>query len=398
MSASPDPSPPAAIVLGGVGAALSITRSLGRRGVPVHVLGDARSSLAGASRYCTEFVDLGSDTDVVERWLEWLRVRAPKGAVVLPCGDDGLACVAANSARLREWGLIPADNAGAASLAMLDKDETYAIAAAAAVPAPKTWRITEPQELAAIAAEITFPCALKPLHSHLFSRVFGDRKLFVVESLEELTAALERTREHGLEMLVTEIVVGPDDRLWGLSTYIDAEGEPLFEIVKRKLRSYPVHFGVGCYQAIEWDPEIAELGMRFVRAAGLRGMANVEFKRDSRDGGPRLIECNHRFMASNECLRRAGVDVPWIAYRQALGQPVTVGPWREGVHLVMPGIDFKSAREMRAEGDLSWLGYIASLLRYPLYVHVFSFGDLGPSVLNMRRRTGRKLKALLSRG
>jgi hypothetical protein len=64
----------------------------------------------------------------------------------------------------------------------------------------------------------------------------------------------------------------------------------------------------------------------------------------------------------------------------------------------MPGIDFKSAGEMRREGDLSWPRWIASLVRYPLYMHVFSFGDLGPSLLNMRRRVGRRLKALLSRG
>jgi len=396
VQASSATAQPPAIVLGGVGAALSITRSLGRRGVPVHVLGDSRSSLAGASRYCHEFVDLGSDVDVVDRWLEWLR-GAPKGAVVLPCGDDGLDLVAAHADELRDWGLFPLATAGEASLAMLDKEKTYAIAHEAGVPAPSTWRVSSLADLAAIDGELRYPCALKPLHSHLFSRYFGDRKLFVAEAREELAAALSSTDEHGLQMLVTEIIPGPDDRVWGFSTFIGEDGEPLFEVTKQKLRSYPVHFGVGTYHFVHWDPEVAEMGMRFLRGAGLRGMANVEFKRDTRDGSLRLIECNHRFMASNESLRRAGVDVPLVAYRQALGQPITIGDWRS-VRLWMPGIDFKSAGEMRREGDLSWPRWIASLVRYPLYMHVFSFGDLGPSLLNMRRRVGRRLKALPSRG
>lgn len=390
------PSPAPAIVLGGVGAALSITRSLGREGIPVTVLGDASASLAGASRYCAGFVDTGSGEGVVGRWLEWLR-GAPRGAVVLPCGDDGLDLVAAHSDELRERGLHPLQTAGEASRAMLDKERTYAIARESGVLAPRIWRVTGEDDLEAIAAELSYPCALKPLHSHLFSQHFADRKLFVAAAYEQLREALAETREHDLEMLVTEIIPGEDDRVWGFSTFLDDAGEPLFEVTKRKLRSFPVHFGVGTYHLMSWDPEVAEMGMRFLRGAGLRGMANVEFKRDARDESLKLIECNHRFMASTETLCRAGVDVPLVAYRQALGEPVSVGPWRSGVRLWMPGIDLKSAAEMRAEGDLTWPRWVAGLVRWPLYTHVFSLGDLRPSAVNMGRRLRKRGRAVLRR-
>jgi D-aspartate ligase len=39
-----------------------------------------------------------------------------------------------------------------------------------------------------------------------------------------------------------------------------------------------------------WRPEVAEAGLRFLRAIGPRGMAHAEFKRDSRDGELKLIE------------------------------------------------------------------------------------------------------------
>ncbi len=386
-----------AVVLGGAGAALSITRSLGREGIPVYVLGHAGRSLAGASRYCTEFIDFGERDGQIEVWMEWLRTAAPAGAAILPCGDAGIELVASHNEELRALGLYPLQNAGDASLAMLDKEASYEIARAHDVPAPRTWPVRTAAELEAVADELVYPCALKPLHSHRFAEHFSV-KLFVAADLGDLREALERTQAHDLQMTITEIIPGPDDQVWGFSTFIDDEGELLFELTKRKLRSYPVHFGVGSYHLISWDPDVAEVGARFLRGAGLRGMANVEFKRDARDGSLKLIECNHRFMASNETLRRAGVNVPLIAYRKALGQPVTVGPWRSGVRLWMPSLDIRSASEMRAEGDLTWPRWVASLVRWPLYMHVFSFGDLRPSVVNMARRARNRSRALLRRG
>lgn len=375
---------PPAVVLGGAGAALSIVRSLGRRGIAVHVLGDAETSLAGASRFCAEFVDV-KDGDGDELWLDWLRDRAPSGAVVLPCGDHGLELVATHRDTLLEWGLRPAPTAGPASLAMLDKQRTYEIARAADLSAPATWVVTSPADLDEIAGELTYPCALKPLHSHRFSSHF-DFKVFVAEDLEHLRDALALTREHDLEMLVTEIVPGGDDRIWSLSTFLDDAGEPLFQLTRRKIRCHPIHFGVGTYHVTEWAPDVAATGLRFLRAAGVRGMAHVEFKRDERDESLRLIECNHRFVAANEVLRRAGVDVARLAYDRALDQPAEVGQWRSGVWLWSPLHDFRSARAMRAEGELNWPRWIASLLRHPLYVTVLAVDDLGPSIANSWRR------------
>jgi D-aspartate ligase len=92
---------------------------------------------------------------------------------------------------------------------------------------------------------------------------------------------LEPILDAGHPMLVTEYVPGPDDQYRSYYTYLDHEGEPLVHFTKRKLRQYPTHFGLGSYHLTEWNPEVAELGLRFARGAGLRGLVNVEFKRDA---------------------------------------------------------------------------------------------------------------------
>ena len=56
----------------------------------------------------------------------------------------------------------------------------------------------------------------------------------------------------------------------------------------------------------------------------LRGLANVEFKRDARDGTLKLIECNVRFTAVNELIARSGIDLADFVYRRQLGQTVAL--------------------------------------------------------------------------
>ncbi len=183
--------------------------------------------------------------------------------------------------------------------------------------------------------EIGFPCALKPLHAHRFVHHFGFRqKAFIGRDRAQFDDALAHLRKLGLEVMLTEIIPGGDDQLFSFITHVDENGSPLFRFVKRKLRQFPAGFGMGCYHVEEWNPIVAELGWSFFEAIGLRGFAYVEFKRDARDNAFKLIECNHRFGTGIELLTAAGIDVPLITYKRALGQPVSaLRSYRRGVRL-----------------------------------------------------------------
>src|SRR5438105_868251 len=80
---------------------------------------------------------------------------------------------------------------------------------------------------------------------------------------------------------------------------------PLFEFTKRVIRRFPAMTGTACYAITDRIPEAAELGNRLFRHVALRGLANVEFKRDVRDGTLKLIECNARFTASQALVTRS---------------------------------------------------------------------------------------------
>jgi D-aspartate ligase len=389
-----------AILLGGSPIAYSVARSLGAIGVPVYVLGDAAWDTVGSSRFCAHFVDLGSGADVGKRWIDWLEAEGPRDGAVLPCNDDGLELIACNRARLVELGYRPIEANDEVLLAMLDKQRTYELAVGAGVDAPKTVRIgSAPQLDAALkTSDIGFPCALKPLHSHLFARHFGmEQKVFLARSRSELEHALSRVAPLCIEMLLTEIIPGPDDAHFGFYTYLDEEGEPLLLFTKRKLRQFPPGFGLGSYHVASWHEDVAELGLGFCQRIGLRGLANVEFKRDERDGVLKLIECNHRFTLANELLCGAGIDPGVLTYNRLIGLRVPrVAGYREGGHLWAPVRDVRAFLAYRRRGELTFRGWVRSLL-HRQHLPQFQWNDPGPSIA-VARRTARHAAARLRRG
>jgi D-aspartate ligase len=379
---------PPAVLLGGGLIAVSAARELGSAGIPVYALGDAKSDTVGFSRYCAEFIDVGGEGFAGERFFSWLE-SGPRGAVIFPCRDDFLEIVARNRQTIEGSGYRMLEYKDDMILAMLDKERTYELARAVGVPAPRTVVVRSANDLDA-AEEIGFPCALKPNYSHAFAEHFGGRqKVLLAESAQELREAWHAFESHDIDVILTEIIPGADDRFHSILTYMAEDQEPLFLITKQKFRQYPIQFGLGSYHATTWNPVVAELGTTFLRAIGLVGIANVEFKYDARDDKYKIIECNHRLTLTSELVRLAGVNSANLAYQRALGR--TTGSrfgYRTGVRMLYPLYDFRAFTAYRAKGELSASAYAASLL-HRQHVPLFRWSDPKPALMLYRLRAAR---------
>jgi predicted ATP-grasp superfamily ATP-dependent carboligase/alpha-beta hydrolase superfamily lysophospholipase len=352
---------PPAVILGGALTALSVARSLTDAGVSVYVL-DGPESPARWSRLCTAFIDVGN-VQVQDRMLDWLR-SGPGGAVVLACGDEGLELIARHRPELLELGYRPMEADDEVLLAMLDKGRTDELAREHGIPVPRVQPLRGAADVERVGREFGYPCVLKPAHSHLFVRLAkSSAKVLTVDSPAALEAELARMSELGVELLAIEVIRDEDDEYVSFYSYLDEAGEPLLHLTKRKLRQHPNRFGSGTYHATSHDPEVAELGLRFFKAVRLRGLGNVEFKRDGRDGQLKLIECNARFTMSNELIRIAGIDLALFCYNRLLGRPTPpVGEYRDGLRLWDPVRDTLAALEYRRSDELSLHRWAASLL------------------------------------
>lgn len=371
------------IVLGGDTTALSIARGLGRRGIPVYGVGVA--AFVRSSRHLHALpVDVPTGTDPESAWAEYLLGPAVPadlhGAVVLGGSDVGLTAIARYRERLLERYRLDESDVPA-QLAMLDKLSTYRRAAEADVPTPRFWEVDGLADLERHRADLVYPLIVKPLLSHEFKARFpGIRKFRMVDGHAQLREAYRELDEAGVAVMLVEKIPGTDEQLCSYATYLDAAGNPTYDFVKRVIRRFPPGEGLACHHVTDHDTEVKELALRLLKHVGLRGVANVEFIRDLRDGTLKLIECNARFSAADPLPAAAGLDLAFHVYCQVLGRPHEMpGTYRGGLHMIYPTDDLRAFLALRRSGDLSvgrWLRSVA----HPQVFPVLRLSDPGPAV------------------
>lgn len=391
-----DPSLPPAILLGGSCNALSVARSLGRSGVRVYAL-NTPDAYVRFSRYCRP-IKLAAGGDDIRAWGEYLlgpESASFHGAVLLACSDAELEFVAHNRDAL--GGKYRLDLASAeAHLCVLNKLSTYRKAEAAQLALPRYWAPRTREEVEQLRETLPFPLVVKPLYSHAYRKQFT-QKLVIAHDFETVQKAVGTARMAGLDVMLVEMIPGPDSRLCSYYTYLDEAGIPLFHFTKRIVRRSPPVFGGGSYHITDWIPEVQELGLRFFRAVGLRGLGNVEFKLDERDGRLKLIECNARFTEANCLVMASGLDLPLLVYNRLIGRPLpSLTTYRKGVRLWYPFEDYRAFRQLRRQGQLSW-GQWLSDLAHRKTLPYFRWSDPWPSLVVEGRRLRQTLGRRLSR-
>jgi predicted ATP-grasp superfamily ATP-dependent carboligase len=185
-----------------------------------------------------------------------------------------------------------------------------------------------------------------------------------------------------LNVVIQEWIEGEATELYAIYAYCPIKGKPSAVFVRRELRDWPVDCGSGCYSTGVLDPGVESLGRTFFAQARFRGIANIEFKRDARDGQLKLMEFNVRGASQLALAIDSGVDIPFAAYSDLAGWPGTDSvskPMREGVRWIDLGRDVLSALEHRRRGGLSLGTWICEVSRARSHAF-FAADDLRPAV------------------
>lgn len=372
---------PPVLVLGGVENALSIVRGFGRKNIPVRVSAEAECP-AQWSRFCKDWYKVPSGKEAESYWGDLLLGASHSGlsgSVLFACSDDAVAFLANHRKELDQTYLLD-DFDPTLHLAMLDKQKTLELARSTGCPAPRVWKADTREDVGRIPSDCLFPVIIKPIYSHLFQRAFG-RKFFVVHSHQEMADRVSESLNHGLRVMVCELIPGLDSVVTSsYYTYTDRQGQELFRFTKRVLRRYPVFGGGGSFHMTQWLPETAEMGERFFRGIGFRGLGCVEFKRDPRDGLLKVIECNPRFTGAHELLVRCEMDPAFLIYCSLTNRPLPrVDSYEENLGLWYPVRDLKAFLRLRSQGDLSTLQWLRSVSGKQVFPF-FSLRDPWPSI------------------
>ena len=388
-------------VLGLFDTGLAVVRALGRNGIPVRGFDYRGSNFGFKSRYGTHMVCPNPTTEedaAIEFLREQARIAGPP-VYVMPSSDAFLLMVSRRRedlAGLFEWVLPPKETVED----VVDKRRQYARARDIGIPVPETHYPSSLDEVDALSLRLDYPVMVKPEVGHLWREQFKKNKGVRIEDRESLLALYREIFAAGMFAMVQSLILGPNTNHYKLSAFMDGNNEPVAAICLRKLRQFPIDFGVGCLMESIRDEEVEALGLRFLRGLQWRGTGSVEFKRDDRDGQLRLIELNPRLWQQNALAEACGLNFPWIQYEMMCGRRPRPGPYRVGVKWLDEFRDPQSAWRHHQAGLLTLGGYLNSLRGIGCFA-LWARDDLGPFKAALadygrgalRRLTGRRRAA-----
>ena len=303
---------------------LSVIRCLGRQNIDVVAVDYQTEGTYGfSSKYLSEKLiapHYRTNTNEYINFLIDYAKRQDLKPVLFPCADPYVEVVDANLDLLREYFLIPQTKQGLYTEVM-DKDSLHALAVAHNVLVPETIRLTDSDFYKKIDAEIGYPCIVKPADSPAFVNVFR-RKMFKVNNKEELDDAIKQAKSASLEVFVQRIIEGFDDHMYTFDAHLNQSSKVTHYMTCNKYRQYPINFGASVYTGQIYEPEIVEIGTKFLEDIEYKGFAEIEFKKDENTGNFYLIEINVRTTNLNSLLEKVGINFPYLAYKELIGEEI----------------------------------------------------------------------------
>lgn len=366
------------VVIGGDYQGLGIARSLGRHGIPVCVVDD-EASVAQASRFVQTVVrvrDLRTEASLLSA-LALTRDRLHSARWVLyPTRDENVAALAANREALLSDFRVPVPGMAAISQAW-DKRETYRLATRLSIPIPRTWFPATEADLASVDSD--GPFVIKPAIKEHFFYATGV-KAWRADTRAELAVVFRRAAGivRSGEVIIQELIPGGGGEQYAYCAFF-RRGQAVASMTVRRRRQHPSDFGrASTYVETVSVGELAAPSIRFLQAIGYYGLIELEYKRDPRDGRYKLLDVNARTWGYHTLGRSAGVDFPYLLFRDQVGAPVEEVHAKPGVRWIRLATDVPNAvRDIRA-GTLRPGDYLRSLRGVDTEA-VFSFRDPLPS-------------------
>jgi D-aspartate ligase len=347
---------------GGLGA----IRSLGRLGVPVYGVHEDGLAPAARSRYLHDrwiWRPPAEDVERVRAGLVRLAGRIGRPAVLIPTDDAGAIFLAEHGTELRQWFLFP-DPPGDLPRQLAGKYTLYQLCRQLGVPCPAAALTGSLLEARRFADRVGFPLVAKLATPWRSSSATGLRSTSVVHTGVELGDTWRDCA--GQELMLQEYVQGQDYFFHG---YCDAQSRCRPGFVGIKERSYPAHAGLTSLGRWVDNPQLHRQATDLLTRLGFRGIVDLDYRFDPRDGRYKLLDFNPRLGAQFRLFSdTAGVDVVVAAHLDLTGRAVPQGSPQLGRTFLVEnydpiaalayrrcGLDFRSwVTSLRAADELAW--------------------------------------------
>jgi len=368
------------LVIGGDYQGLGIIRSLGRHGVPSVVIDD-EYCIGSHSRYAlhsVHFKNIREPEAVVDAALSVGKRYGLEGWILFPTRDETVAAFSKARGELSPFFRVPTPGWDTVKYAW-DKRNMHGLLEELGIPAPRSCHPQNLEELEAINFEP--PYVLKPaIKEHFYYKTKA--KAWRADNRAELRRLFEVATAHSGpgEMLVQELIPGDGRQQFSYCTFFK-EGRALASMVAQRRRQHPPEFGRSSTFVVTCEnPLLESYGQRFLKAINYYGLAEVEFKFDAREDKYKLHDVNLRTWGYHALGLRAGVDFPYLLYRDQMGEPISACRANPGVKWVRTVTDVPASVLDLLGGRLRFSEYCRSLAG-PISEAVFDIKDPLPGVV-----------------
>jgi predicted ATP-grasp superfamily ATP-dependent carboligase len=311
--------------------ALAIVRSLGRLGHEVYVASSEPRAIAGASRFAGRTSRSPSAAECPELFVQWVADKVHEEKIDALFWSTSATTLAIDKFRRYLNPSLLRDLPSSDSVSLVyDKLRTFRMARDVGMPIPRTETWDE-VDIESLAAGATFPCVIKPRHSCVFldGQIVGCGSHRYIYDKNAFIGAAKLWDRRFPSPLVQEMIPG-----FGFGVFILMhEGEAVASFAHQRIReANPLGASSSFRVSIDLPDDAYASAVRLLKAMKWNGVAMVEFKRDARDGTPKLMEINGRFWYSLALCLQAGVDFPALLLQLKLGEGVDVKEgYRTGV-------------------------------------------------------------------
>ncbi len=354
---------PAAIVIGSNTGALSIVRSLGRRSINVILLTSDESDYTARSRYCRQVKCAKTEGAILLDKLKEIASTLDQKAVLFCTTDSSVLTVAEHQQELEKLYhfVLPSYDT---IKRLISKQQFHEFAIKNGFRIPKTFFVNSRAEAEQVAQTISYPCVIKPefRDEKWVQNVSKLHKVLQANNKEEYSKYFSEYRLWEYKLIVQEWIDGSDADVYYCLTYLDRVSQPLAIFTGRKLRQFPILTGSTSLAEGRWVPDLAEQSIRLLQSAKVIGPCSVEFKYSPRNNNYYITEPTVGRVDTQEgSAISSGVDIPFIAYQDALGlKPEPSTSFQEGIRWINEPEDYSSVRNYIKNKQLSVRDLLAS--------------------------------------
>lgn len=371
-----------ALLMGADYRALGIARSLGRRRIPVWVVKQGGHLVAAASRYVRRRVPWpdGDDAQKIDFLLDLSVKNSLKGWALIPTDDFAVNLASVHHDLLSKQYRVTVPP-WEKLLWACDKRQLHKLAQKLGIDQPWTKCIPAIEELAHL--DCPFPVILKPA-IRLKPSSLAIPKAWRADDHQQLLARLEETASFipPENLILQEMVPGGGETQFSYAA-LCKDGFPLASITARRLRQYPKDFGqFSTFVETVDEPQVVAAAERLLAATRFTGLAEVEFKKDPRDGRFKILDVNPRVWGWHTLSVRAGVDFSYLLWLLIRGEPVPALQARAGERWIHGTADLRVAFGDILNGGFSLASYLRSV-RGPKESAMFAWDDPLPGLLDL---------------